>query len=175
MTAPIEGSIGFGGEFNAYTQDDESGSTTTDMTQASSIQSIDENTAVIATSGDFTGIPDFTVVDSWADFDIPADSSEIPFQAFWSVSSGGTTFTMNIESFDVSNLETDSFDFEAVGQLTSTDPSLDTTPGIIDATFNTTGVEATFSATSTSIPSPSTLALLGIGLIGLGAAARVRA
>jgi hypothetical protein len=174
LAAPIDGSIGFGGEFNAFTGADETGSTTTDLSAADSIETIDADTAVIATTGDFTVIPDFTVVDSFADFDIPSDPSELPLSPFWSVSSGGTSFSMEVTSFIISNREGDSFDFDGIGTLSSSATMLDDTPGIIDATFNSTGGELTFSATSTSIPLPATLVLLGGALMGLGLVSRRR-
>lgn len=178
--APIEGSIGFGGGYNAFTGPNSTGSQTNNLNNALSIQTDDSTIDSASATGDFASVSDSTPVDSFGDFN--TDGSDLPIEPIWQVTSGGVTYSMDLTALAVKFQDSNSLVFEGDGIMEISGGGFDPTLGEFDASFNTTGsspnVSLTFSSTSASTPEPvnvpTTLGLLGAGLIGLGVLSRRR-
>lgn len=115
-------------------------------------------------TGDFAGLEGFqNVALTDIDFSTP--------DVVWEV--GGFTFTAtSFSNFEDLPLEKG---FMADGVITGN--GFDATAGVLNFSSQTTNpnlITVSFSSTTTSVPVPATLALLGIGLVGLGAVARRR-
>lgn len=153
---PITGSIGFEG---AYTHDG------TDLSDATTIFITDAAVSGVV-SGSFAdeGISDGDAA-SYSDFVFdPAG----PVSSIWSV--GSFTFDLNIMTVDFQSANL--LALSGSGLISSTDVNLDDTYGKWTFTANQAGSNLTWS--SSAAPEPGVVLLLGAGLIGIGAARKMR-
>jgi hypothetical protein len=126
---------------------------------------------MVGTGGDLLG---FSALGTVLDFDLTLAS----IMGFLTGTSGGNTFTLDLATITIEE-KNDSRMFISGNAILSYMPGYDPTPGIYTMSFDIPGgapnnFEFSFSANTTVIPEPGALALLGMGLLGMGAALRGR-
>ncbi len=154
---PITGSIGFGG---AYTTD------TGSLTGATKIIISDA-----AISGDVTGsfASDGITSSSTVTYSDFIFDPATPITSIWSVGSFSFDLTqMNVKYRDASLIA-----LRGLGTINSSSLGLDSTPGKWTFTANNSGQNFTWSSSS-SVPEPAIILLLGAGLIGFGVSRKMR-
>ena len=159
---PISGSIGFVGTWSG------NGTQIGDGTGAGDHTSISFADEVVfgARTGDYASIPVLTAA-TFSDIDLTATAG-----AIWSLVFAGDTFAFTSTSYTVTRSD-DSIEIDGSGIATITG-GFDPTAGSFVVTVNEQGANFTFSSSTVVPETGSTIALLGLGLAGLGTIARRR-
>lgn len=162
---PISGSIGFGGQI--VSPIDSGGNTVSDFS-APGATGLDFGGAIVTSAtGDYAaaGFAFLNPV-TFTDFQFTPSGIVTPL---WTSTNAGTTAFFDLVSVTVDQQTATDLDLTGTGFLELTGIiSRDRTEGTWSFSGDTTGGGVfSFSTTSTSVPEPGTIALLGIGLAGL--------
>ena len=160
MAIPISGELDVAGRFGTNT-----GNLGTASTLTFSIAYATGSTGV------YTPIANGTLIDYHSFTFNP--SLAAPVNPLWTVTVGGNTFSFVMNSVDVVQQSSSLLSLVGSGTLYAT--GYDPTPGIWEfAGWQTESGRLKFTADSADVPEPGTLALLGLGLLGIGFARRGR-
>lgn len=156
---PINGSIGFGGTFS--TDND------ADFTSATTFASFTATVTAGSQAGDYAGVPGGTSA-SFTAFSFGA-ASIIPLWTFTDAGAGITYDFSATSVVKVTHTKTLlAFEGSGIALITGLDP----TPGVWNITANSAGSALTFSSSAAVPDGGATALLLGLGLLGVGLAAR---
>ena len=173
QAVPITGNISIGGSFELI---DASGSQTS-LSLSTGIDFAPAGTGsgqfvVTSGTGSFSSIPFFTV-GSITDFQFSPFSG--PINNFWDLSSVGFTFDLMAVTNVAKDLSTGAISLTGTGLINSTIAGLDPTLGNWSMSGDSSdGIIFGWSSTTSPVPEPMTLALIGIGLLGVGFARVVK-
>lgn len=133
------------------------------------------NIFVTSLTGDFLALAPLPFIATILDFALP--SASIP--GFVVATNGGNTLTIDVTSMNIIFQADSGLTIGGTSMMTLT--GYDPTPGTYELSFQTAGgnpistqFQFTSSGNAAPIPEPGTLALLGLGLLGMGAAVRGR-
>ncbi len=163
QAAVIEGDVGFGGE---YVPLDSEGGEKVSLGEAGYID-VEGDEAVVTSGGtdDLSALDEFDTVVDYNSFVI----GEAPSGPLWS----GEGFDFELTSMNV--VEQDDVVLGLSGDGIMSADGFEDTPYLWSFSADAAGdAEFAFSSTTTDVPEPGTLSLLGLGLIGLGAIRRMR-
>jgi hypothetical protein len=163
VAIPISGTMEMGGSFYAKDSD---GNNTTSAADATYIDFVYFNWdmfVVNSADGDFSGL-----AGQYGDIkDIQFDPFLAPVADFWTI--GTFSFELTSITRGITNDPENVLVLNGIGTISSSVATLDDTVATWSFSGDTTGTGVfSWSATSASVPEPSLLFLLSIGLIGIG-------
>lgn len=159
----INGGIAFGGDARPDTGD-------WDTATAVDFGASNPNAVVTLALGDYAVLPAFTTGALFSDFTFAPALNPNPI-VLWTITVGPTTYDFVMTSVSVFEQGGNALVLRGMGLLRIT--GFDDTPGEWDFSAQQTGPNVfSFSASNAALPEPSTLALLGLGLLGISAARR---
>ncbi|MGM0569259.1 PEP-CTERM sorting domain-containing protein [Marinobacter sp.] len=163
QAAPITGDVGFGG---TYTPLDGEGGSEVSLGDATYID-VEGNEAVVTSggTGDLAALTEFDTIVDYQGFVV----GDAPEGALWA----GEGFSFELSDMNV--VEQNDVVLGLSGEGIMSAEGFDDTPYLWSFSADAAGdAEFAFSSTTTDVPEPGTLSLIGLGLVGLGAARRLR-
>ena len=156
--APIQGAATFSGNWAPQLADG-SDATTATAERIAFVGDIAVNDAI----GDFDGAAGTTA--NYTDFTFDPFTS--PIAPLWTFTVGETTFSFDLESVSVSLRSSTQLGLEGMGTVRA--DGYDDTPMQWTFSGDSAGGILRFSAAAATVPEPSVVGLLGLGLIAMGA------
>lgn len=163
---PISGSVGF-----AWNWEPVGG---TGVADATGVDILGDTAMSLGGSGHLSPLVVGTLV-SFSDFDFDPALSPIPADPLWHVDLGTTTYSFTLRTIAVDTRSPTTLGLYGTGTLSVT--GLDDTRGVFSWSGDTSaGSTFRWSAdtSAAAVPEPSTVALMGIGLVFVGLARRRR-
>ena len=155
--ALIEGTIGFGGQWQPL----DAGGNVTSIQNATQVDIVNDQAVVTAATGDYAAF-----LFQLADYNDFSFAPFTPATPLWTVPKGVGTFSFDLLTASIDSQTANTLSLVGTGVLRGI--GFDNTPGRFTFSGDGNGGTFTFSNSASTIPEPQTLALFGIGLIGLG-------
>lgn len=163
---PINGAISFSDNYTINTSS---------LATATAITSI-TGVTVSGATGDYSGIAsgttvDFSTVTGVHPFTV---NPSTPYAGLWTITAGATTYSFDVNSTSIISQTSTTLSLEGMGTAYISGGTYDPTGGTWNLTLNKNGGLLNFSGGAAVPDSGATALLLGLGLLGLGMAARRR-
>ncbi len=118
---------------------------------------------ITAVDGQYAGLPTYTQIVTFNT--VTYNPVTVPITPLWTFVNGSLTYSFGATSMTVSDWSANSIKLVGVGSASIT--GFDASPGTWLITGNSAGQTASFSSSAAVVPEPSTLLLMGSGLLSL--------